>query len=71
MCSGGGVLTRLKTYAEDSPDHPNVDHLPANAVVLLRICEPVSCILTLQLNNTLPDIIAKWDGKYAGLGLSS
>jgi len=62
---------RLKTYAKDSPVHLNFDHLPANPVALLRICEPESRILTLQLNNASPETIAKWDGIYAGLDLSS
>jgi len=71
MCCAGAVITRLKTYAEDSPVHLNFDHLPAHAAALLRVCEPVSRILTMQLNNSSPDSIAKWDGKYAGLDLLS
>jgi len=70
MCCAGAEITRLKTYAKDSPGHQNIDHLPANAAILLRISKPVSRILTLELNNASPDIIAKWDGKNAALDLS-
>jgi hypothetical protein len=71
MCCAGADITRLKTYAAEPQAKLNLNHLPASAAALPRICEPVSCILTLQLNSASPDIIAKWDGKYAGLGLSS
>jgi hypothetical protein len=62
---------RLKTYAEDSPAHLNIQYLLANAAALLRICKTVSGILTLPRNNATPDLIAKWDGKSAGLNLPS
>jgi hypothetical protein len=71
MCCAGAVITRLKTYAAESQVQLNLNHLPASSAALLRICEPVSCILTLQLNSASPDIIAKWDGKYAWLDQSS
>jgi hypothetical protein len=61
MYSAGAVLTRHRTYAEDSQAHLNLDHIPANVVAFLRICKPVSCNLTLQLHLSSPAFLAKWD----------
>ena len=63
MCGAGAVIKRLKTYAEDFPAHLNFDYMPANAAALLRICEPVSHIVTQQLNIASPEIIAKWNSQ--------
>jgi len=49
MCWAGAVITWLKTYAEDTPEHLNFDHMPANAAELLQIHQPVSRNLTPQL----------------------
>jgi len=62
MCCAGAVISRLKTYAEDSPVHVNFDHMGANVAALLRILEPVSHILThTPISIASPDIIATWD----------
>ena len=50
-----------KTYGEDSPVLLDFNQIPAHDVALLQIREPVSCILSQQLNFTLSYVLTNWD----------
>ena len=61
ICCARSVITRLKTYAEDSPVHRNYHHMPAHAAALQQIRKLVSRILTPHVNIALTHFISKLD----------
>jgi len=51
-----------------SEECPNINDMPPKPVTSLRICEPISHILTQVLNISSTNLIAKWDGQRYGAG---
>jgi len=61
MSSAGSVITRLKTYADISPVHLNLNQIAAKAAALPGFSQSVSHILTQLVNIAMTYIIAKLD----------
>jgi len=61
ISGAGSVITRLKTYADNSPVHLNLNLMAANAAALPGISQSVSHILTQLFNIAMTYFIAKLD----------
>jgi len=61
ISGAGSVITRLKTYADNSPVHLNLNQMGANAAALPGISQLVSHILTQLFNVATTYFIAKLD----------
>jgi len=55
------VITRLKTYADNSPVHLNLKQMAAKASASPGISQSVSHILTQLFNNAITYFVAKLD----------
>jgi len=61
ISSAGSVITRLETYADNSPVHLNLNQMTAKAAALPGISQSVSHILTQLFNIAMTYIIARLD----------
>jgi len=61
ICGAGSVITRLKTYAGNSPVHLNLNQMTAKAAALPGISQSVPHILTQLFNIAMTYFIAKLD----------
>jgi len=61
ISGAGSVITRLKTYADNSPVHLNFNKMAAKAAALPGISQSVSHIVTQLFNITMTYFIAKLD----------